>query len=248
MSHNPDGNQSIGALAASRPASIPIFERLGLDFCCRGSRAFAEACRERGIDPDTVRREIDDAEAHTPSPPDRDWARASIVELADHIEQTHHVYAREAFARLASIVPRVVAVHSETHPELRELADLIEELRQDMHDHFIREERVLFPWLRRLERHSEIHTGPPWSVQRPISCMEHDHDAVAACFRRMRDLTHGFAPPAGACASYAAVLHTLADLERDTHVHIHKENNILFPAGMRAEERAAGSAAPRSVG
>ena len=238
MSHNPDGNQSIGALAASRPASIPIFERLGLDFCCRGSRAFAEACRERGIDPETVRREIDDAEAHTPSPPDRDWARASIVELADHIEQTHHVYAREAFARLASIVPRVVAVHSETHPELRELADLIEELRQDMHDHFIREERVLFPWLRRLERHSEIHTGPPWSVQRPISCMEHDHEVVGALFQKMRVLTHGFAIPPAACASYTAVLTTLAALERDTHVHIHKENNILFPAGLRAEADA----------
>jgi iron-sulfur cluster repair protein YtfE (RIC family) len=29
---------TLGELAAQRPASIPVFERLGLDCCCRGQR------------------------------------------------------------------------------------------------------------------------------------------------------------------------------------------------------------------
>jgi regulator of cell morphogenesis and NO signaling len=104
-----------------------------------------------------------------------------------------------------------------------------------MREHMIREERVLFPWLRRLEKPGAIMTGPPWSVQRPISCMEHDHDSAGAALARMRRMTNDFTLPADACNSYRALYQSIAALERDTHVHIHKENNILFPAGVRAE-------------
>jgi regulator of cell morphogenesis and NO signaling len=65
--------------------------------------------------------------------------------------------------------------------------------------------------------------------------MEHDHDSAGAALARMRRMTNDFTLPADACNSYRALYQSIAALERDTHVHIHKENNILFPAGVRAE-------------
>lgn len=109
-----------------------------------------------------------------------------------------------------------------------------------MRDHLVREERVLFPWLRRLERKSEITSGPPWSVRRPIDCMIHDHDDVGDAFRKIRVLTDDLTPPEGACSTWRECYRLLATFERDTHMHIHKENNILFPAGVEAEERLGG--------
>lgn len=235
MKTESETTMSVGEIAAERPAAMAVFERLGLDFCCHGRRSLAEACRLRGLSVREVLEAIDAEEAGKADEAERCWADASMTELADHIERTHHAFAREALARLATLTPRVVKAHGGTDPKLGKLACEIAQLTEEMNDHFVREERVLFPWLRRLERPTEIQSGPPWSVKRPISCMEHDHDDVGAAFARMRALTNNFEPPECACGSYRMLFATLRDLERDMHIHIHKENNILFPAGVRAE-------------
>lgn len=224
----------IGDAARLWPHLLPLFERYGLDYCCHGQHTLTEACRVAGCDVQEMM-----AASQTLAPPpvqsEPDWAAASMSELCNHIEATHHVRARESFARLRTLMPRVLAAHAAAHPGLLELDRVIDELREEMIDHMVREERVLFPWLRRLEQHTAVHIGPPWSVKRPIDCMLHDHDAVSAALGRIRALTHDYQPPAGACATVQSLMDVLRDLERDTHVHIHKENNILFPAGVRAE-------------
>lgn len=235
-----DHATTLGALAAQRPASMAVFERLGLDYCCGGGRTLSEACRAAGLEPGAVLEAIAAEEGAGVAFGERDWTGATMTELADHIEATHHAFVRDALTRLDSVMPRVLAAHGASDPRLHELSEVFARFAAEMRDHMIREERVLFPWLRRLDRRTELNVGPPWSVQRPISCMVHDHDDAGRELAEMRALTDGFTPPAGACATYCSMLALLAGLERDTHVHIHKENAILFPAGIRAEEERLG--------
>jgi regulator of cell morphogenesis and NO signaling len=232
-----DANATLGEFAAHRPSSIPVFERLNLDYCCGGKRTLAEACRARALEPDRVLTAIADEERGAAQRPERSWDTASMTELADHIEATHHAFCRDALTRLRATLPRVVAAHGERHPELPLVEKIVSDFAEELYDHMVREERVVFPWLRRLERPSEIQSGPPWSVKRPISCMVHDHEEAGEALAQLRRLTKDYTPPPDACGTYRSVLNTLRDLERDMHIHIHKENNILFPAGIRAEER-----------
>jgi regulator of cell morphogenesis and NO signaling len=53
----------------------------------------------------------------------------------------------------------------------------------------------------------------------------------------MRRLTGDYAAPADACATYHALLNGLQALEADLHVHIHLENNILFPRAAELEAK-----------
>jgi regulator of cell morphogenesis and NO signaling len=53
----------------------------------------------------------------------------------------------------------------------------------------------------------------------------------------LRALTAGYTTPDDGCASYHALFEGLEELETDTHLHIHKENNILFPAVIACEQR-----------
>jgi regulator of cell morphogenesis and NO signaling len=69
--------------------------------------------------------------------------------------------------------------------------------------------------------------------------MEQEHDNAGKALARLRDLTGGFVPPEDACTTYRAMLDGLAGLEADLHLHIHKENNILFPRAIQAEARPA---------
>lgn len=233
----------IGDLARERPSLLPVFDRLGLDYCCHGAETMARACERAGVGFEALASAAD-AEAisapsiHAPTP-------QSMTSLCDEIESTHHAFVRDVFARLDTLLPRVVAAHGAAHPELLELEPVLRNLREDMMDHMVREERVLFPWLRRLEEPGAVHFGPPWSVKRPIDCMRHDHDDVAAALAKTRALTNGYTPPPNACGSYRGMIELLRGFDADTRRHVHKENNILFPAGEAAEAARAARQTPR---
>lgn len=229
---------TLGDIAARWPELIQFMESRELDYCCGGSRTVTQAADKAGISPEELAddlRSFEDPNAR--SEDERDWSAASMTELADHIEETHHAYVRRTLDRLDELSERCVQAHAEADPRLHDLRKEILAFAEDMHDHMVREERVLFPWLRRLEKPTSIESGPPWSVRRPIDCMLHDHDDAAGALDRMRALTDNFTPPENACATRRELLRLLEEIERDTHVHIHKENNILFPAGVEAERR-----------
>lgn len=232
---SPTLSTPVGSIATSHPRTIPTLESMRLDYCCNGGLTLAQACEKQGLDPDHTLRSIMEACEAGVLDDDADPSSMSMTELADHIEATHHAFTREALASLQTMLPRLIKAHGQTHPELKELGDCIEAFADDLEDHMVREERVLFPWLRRLERKCEVQGGPPWSVRRPIDCMIHDHDNAGEMLERMRSLTHDYRVPADGCGTYSACMSLLESLERDTHIHIHKENNILFPRGVEAE-------------
>jgi regulator of cell morphogenesis and NO signaling len=65
--------------------------------------------------------------------------------------------------------------------------------------------------------------------------LEHDH--AGTLLDDLRAITGGYAAPDDACASYRALYAGLAALDEDTRLHVHKENNVLFPAVLRTEQR-----------
>jgi regulator of cell morphogenesis and NO signaling len=107
----------------------------------------------------------------------------------------------------------------------------------------LKEEQVLFPMIRELASASSVPSFPCGSLRNPISVMMREHDQVGELLIELRRLTAGYQPPADGCASYVTCFAALADLEADTHLHIHKENNLLFPMVVRLETELAG--APR---
>lgn len=228
----------VSAIAIQRPDLLALLDRLGIDYCCHGSDSISTACSRVGLDPARilaeVRAEVPGPSAESPPTP------TTITEWCDHIEHTHHPVARTLLDQMSTLAPRVADAHGSRHPEFSELRTVINTLRADMLDHMVQEERVLFPWLRRLETLHTVHIGPPWSVRRPIDCMIHDHDEVAAALARMCALTNSFTPPSDACGSVVAFFKAIQKLDQDTRRHVHKENNILFPAAIAAETAREG--------
>ena len=47
-------------------------------------------------------------------------------------------------------------------------------------------------------------------------------------------MTDGYNPPDWACNTFRALYDGLAKLEKNTHQHVHKENNVLFPKALAA--------------
>jgi regulator of cell morphogenesis and NO signaling len=226
----------VGQWVVERPSRARLFERLGIDYCCGGAKPLDRACREKGLDVAAVLRELQAAEAADVGPDEFDAAGATMTALVDHIVATHHDYLHREMPRLAILSDQVAAAHAARHPELTELRAVFDSLREELMFHMLKEEKVLFPVIKRLEAAAEMPELPCGSVANPIRVMEHEHDDAGAALARLRALTDGYTPPADACPTYRALLAGLAGLEADLHRHIHEENNILFPCARAAEE------------
>ncbi len=228
---------TLAEIASTTPALTRELERLGLDYCCGGKRSLAEACRAELLDPEAVIAVLSSVPAATEPP--ADWIGLAPAELVDHLEATHHRYLKDALPRLTELATKVSRVHGETHPELIRVADVVNELRADLEPHLRKEEEVLFPMIRSLTTASSqpsVHCG---SIVNPIAVMEQEHVAVGALLEQLRALTNGYQAPAGTCACTQSLMAGLAELEADTHLHVHKENNHLFPAVLALEKAMA---------
>ena len=232
-----DVSTTLAEAVDASPQLAREFERRGLDYCCGGRRTLGEACALIGLDPAATVAELWEAAATSGS---AEWTTMTADVLVDHLEATHHRYLWDEMPRVTGLVDKIVAVHGARHPELVEVASCFARVRADLEPHMVKEERMLFPMIRELATSTAMPSFHCGSLRNPISVMLSEHDAVGDLLARLRQLTDGYTPPADGCASYVACFAAMAELEADTHLHIHKENNVLFPLVVQLEaERAA---------
>jgi regulator of cell morphogenesis and NO signaling len=222
-------SRTLGDLVAEVPGRASVLERLGLDYCCHGDRSVADACATAGLDPAAVVAELDQpapaaAQAEHPTDPSA---------LVDHIEATHHAYLHAELPALEALAGKVADVHGARHAELADVRRLVAALRADLEPHLLKEERVLFPAIRALT--TGAREFPFGTVENPIRMMRVEHDQAGDLLAELRTVTGGYTVPDDGCASYRSLYERLVVLESDTHVHIHLENNVLFPEAVAIE-------------
>ncbi len=230
-----DVNMTLGDLVTQRSGRARVLEGLGLDYCCGGQQTLAQACADKGLVAADVVQALADSDAGRAAD-ECDWSAAPLEELIANLLSTHHAFLKREFPRLSGLVDKVASVHGERHPELAEVRTTYHALRDELEVHLEKEENILFPMITDLERNRSLDCLHCGSVQNPIRVMHMEHESAGAALHALRELTRGYAVPADACGSFRAMLGGLAELESDLHVHIHKENNILFPKAIRLEE------------
>lgn len=226
--------QTVGELVRGNPARSRVFEDYSIDYCCGGKTLLEAACRERGLDPEQVVRhlaQIDDESARASD----SCASMSLTGLADHIEARHHAYLREELPRLEQLAGKVAKAHGQSDPRLARLVDVLDSFSAEMRHHMTKEERMLFPIIRALEAGDQPPTYNFGSIANPIRIMESEHVRSGDSLAQMHDLTGGFVRSSALCNTHLALLDALETLVRDTHQHVHKENNILFPRAIELE-------------
>ncbi len=236
--------KTVREIALESPLTTRVFEEYKIDYCCHGDTPFDEACRSAGVLPEEVNGKISDVLNSSDGTEGESLSDLSLSDLIDHILDKHHVYTREEIAHLTPLMAKVATRHGDHHKYLLELKDLFEAVCNDLEPHMQKEERVLFPYILDLEhRHSSNQTPvfPPFgTVQHPIRMMEAEHEEVGDLLSEMRQITNDYELPDGACPSFTALYHRLAEFERDLHQHIHLENNLLFPRALDLERKAFG--------
>ncbi len=230
----------VGDLVGGREHRAAVLSRLGIDCCCGGEKLLGEACARLGLNIDSVPRSLEDSDDAYAAAEEVDWTEESLTRLADHIVARHHAYLRDMLPGLGNLMEEILAKHPGAYPNLATLRDVYVAMWDELCRHMMKEEVVLFPYIRSMETADRsgilcANEFPCGSVLAPIHVMKAEHHEAADALSRMRELTGGFRPPRDACNSYRVLMAGLRELEEDLHLHIHKENNILFPRAVRLE-------------
>jgi regulator of cell morphogenesis and NO signaling len=229
--------QTVREVAQQVPGAAPVFEKYGIDYCCKGHRPLAEVCVEMGLTVEGLFREIQ--ERHT-----LDLARAarldqsqdSLTAVIRRICDTHHVYVRNELPRIEYLLSKVPEKHGPNHPELYKVQDVFTLLASELRVHLMKEEQILFPYITRLEEASLEGKPAPTAmfgtVETPINMMLAEHGSAERFVAEMRSLTNDYTPPEDACDGFRNLYKALEDFEADLHQHIAIENDLLFKRSL----------------
>lgn len=229
----------IGDLVAHDYRAASVFKKNKIDFCCNGNRSIEDACTKKGLDTEQIVKDLNNTN-NAGTSNQTDYTSWPLDLLADYVEKKHHRYVREKIQEITPFLHKIVRVHGDRHPELLEVAQLFGESSEDLTDHMVKEESILFPHIRRMveSKHSNTPVSAPFgTVQNPIKMMMAEHDNEGERFRKIAELTNDYTMPADGCTTYRVTFAMLKEFEDDLHLHIHLENNILFPKSIELEEQ-----------
>ncbi len=236
---NNDVKETVGAIVAKDIRKAEVFKKYGIDFCCGGKKSLQEACEAAQVDVAEVNAALQKATT-APARQVANFNRWEADFLADYIYNQHHLYYYEEAPVLSDLMTKVTQRHSAQHPELLQVQQLFQQLQQELSTHFLKEERVLFPFIKALVKakrtvdFSELQSLP--SINQPVQMMEMDHEAAGELLAALKNATNNFTPPSDSCNSFQLLYKKLQDLEADLHQHVHLENNILFPKALSLEK------------
>lgn len=231
----------VNEIALSNPGARDILEDAGIDYCCGGERSLHDACLQGNVPTEEILRQLRENTKRI-VPGQTLWTSAPLADLTKHIREHHHQYVRDAIPRLRALLAKIREKHGSNQPELGQIEKLFADVAREMLMHMQKEEQILFPFIDALERaaNGDEVVEPPFfqTVRNPIYSMMKEHDSAGELMRQIRAASSGYKAPAEACTNYQAAYQGLEEFEKDLHLHVHLENNILFPRAVDLEAAA----------
>ncbi|OBX25608.1 regulator of cell morphogenesis and NO signaling [Gelidibacter algens] len=234
-----DLQKQIGQFVAEDFRTAAVFSNYGIDFCCKGDRTVEEVCAKNKIDADELLDKLS-AIQNSKGEQSIDYRSWPLDLLAEYVEKKHHRYVEEKIPVLRQFLDKLCKVHGQRHPELLEITALFIGCSKELASHMKKEELILFPFIKRMVEAKidgvKIESPQFETVENPIAMMKDEHEAEGERFEVIAKLTNNYTPPADACNTYKVTYAMLDEFEKDLHVHIHLENNILFPGAIKLEQ------------
>lgn len=235
-------NQIIGELVAQDYRTASVFKSNGIDFCCKGNRSIKDACESQNMGPDSLIKELEKVVIAQENQ-STDYQSWPLDLLADYIEKKHHRYVVSKTQEIMPYLDKICAVHGALHPELFEIKEQFNASAGELAQHMKKEEIILFPFIRKMVKAQSdgLKVDVPLfgTVQNPVEMMMEEHETEGDRFRKIAKLSDNYTPPQEACNTYRVTFALLNEFENDLHLHIHLENNILFPKAIEMEKALA---------
>lgn len=228
MSFTITANSLVKDIVNELPKTSDVFKKNRIDFCCGGNIPLTEAVAQNNLNLDNLIDELKVVfEKYENTEKDVEvWTNSDSTIIIDHIISNYHRVSEEELTMLSPYVTKVSRVHGDNHPELLKVYELFYEFKKELMEHMTKEEAIVFPLIKQLADGTVENREDAIAM---IVELEKEHDHAGEILREIRAVTSDFTLPLDACGTYRLVYARLEALEGLTFMHVHLENNILFP-------------------
>lgn len=222
-------DKMLGDIVADDFRTAEVFKNAGIDFCCGGKKTLKQACEEKALNLEVIVQQIVEQQTLPISNAQnfKDWP---LDFLCDYIVNFHHKYVFKTLPELVFYTRKIADVHGDNHPELQEVANLFGQINSELLQHLRNEEEILFPAIKQLLKHGNDEARN--IVKSEITRMNGEHEFAGGAMDKINEITGGYQVPADGCNTYMVSFKLLKQFEDDLHIHVHLENNILFPKAL----------------
>ena len=221
-------NSLVKDIVNELPKTSDVFKKNRIDFCCGGNISLSVAVDQNNLNLDTLLDELKVVfEKYENEEKDVEvWTDSDSTTIINHVISNYHRVSEEELAMLSPYVTKVSRVHGDNHPELIKVYELFYEFKKELMEHMAKEEEVVFPLIKQLADETVENREEAITM---IVELEKEHDHAGEILRQIRAVTSDYTLPLDACGTYRLVYARLEALEELTFIHVHLENNILFP-------------------
>lgn len=224
----------LAELAIYIPECIPLFENYGFNYYQNGNQTLKEACDEKGLLFADIDRELSELQRHS----DQHYTveDMDISMLIHTINGQHHHNEAETLAAIHHDIRQFVAGYPAGLADAMHLYSIditFGELRTKLSDHCGKEDKLLFPQIGNLLL---LQKEKPVMFQHAISktislinILEYEHTQAIQLLSEIVSALKKTEVPPGMSGAYQSLLQHFKTFEADFHMHIHIENNVLFP-------------------
>ena len=231
---------TISEIVTSDYRAARVLEAYGIDFCFSGDKTLKEVSEELHLNNAALEKSVEDLKVQPNGCPVHwkftEWETRFLV---DYIIQTHHNYMRRSIPELLRLGHNVSTMASDDFPETKEINRLVIEIAGRARQHLTSEEYALFPYILEMEmvRDSKLpfNASKFGGVETPIHTIESEHKVCIGLLKSIRSLSNKYIAPDSASNDHRYWYQLLQEFDADTHLHIHLEDNILFPRALALE-------------
>lgn len=220
-------------LARENFAIIQLFNKYNIDFFCKGNQILRDVLAEAGSGNEGFLKELAEIRLSESQPYVVDVEKWPLDLLADYIQKTHHRYTERVLMEMKGLINKFLLNGSEEAQTIEEFKPTFELLTGGLSTHMKKEELMLFPVIKKIVAASAGGNNVPVlsPVDKTIVTMIDEHDMQHQAVKKIRVVLNDYATREGN-DDYNKIVLLMRELAEDPSLHIHLENNILFPKAI----------------
>ena len=230
-----DARQTIGQIATSEPATIEVFQSLGIQYCCHGQQGIDSASEAAGIPVSELLVKVDQAEKASRGSKGP-WVDPILEALILHLVRSRETLIESELPRIAVLARSAAQCGDRVQANAAELAMVVEALAREVELHAAREKAQVFPLIQNIELAyvgEAVRIAHQKAFHRSIGKMVHQHEEIGYLLSAAHRLTDGYDGSSSSCSAYRELCDKVKNLDREIREQVHLENNVLFNRALQ---------------
>lgn len=240
--------ETIGQIARLEPASIEVFQSLGIRYCCHGQQEIDSVSKTVGISTSELLARVHQAERGSLGSKGP-WVDPILEALIVHLVRSRESLIDRELPAISVLARALAQCGDQVQPNATEIAMVVEALTREVGSHLAKEKTRLFPLIQNIELAyvgENVEIAPPRSFRRSVGKMVHQHEEIGYLLSAAYRLTDGYDAPSSTCEPYRELCDKLKYLDHEIREEVHLENNVLFNRALQFSDalRPLGASAP----